>query len=174
MIHWQINPLGGLLPLEQSVQEILAWLGREETAADGLDPWGELRQSFPEVARKFIETPLTFNLLARRYATWLPVLAEIDPEFAMRALDFQRLKTSLVGDCPTGQVSGNFLASALESASMALTMTVMANNHFMRVYDMLEKPEIYGDWIGFMPSFLSAVLYHKVLVLRRLASVSDG
>jgi len=37
-IHWQINPLEGMLPLEGSVRDILAWLGREEAVADGLDP----------------------------------------------------------------------------------------------------------------------------------------
>ena len=54
-----------------------------------------MRRSFPEVSRKFLETPVGFNLLARCYTTWLPVLeASIDPVFVVRAMDYDRLRNS--------------------------------------------------------------------------------
>ena len=50
-------------------------------------------------------------------------------------------------------------------------MAVMAghNDDFMRLEVVLKRPEVFGNWCGFMPGFLSAVLYHKVAALRELA-----
>jgi hypothetical protein len=165
-IHWRIDVLGYWLPQERIVREILAWF-RGETA-DAPDPWAELRQSFPEVCRKLLETLVGFNRLARWYTQWLPALAVIDPAFAVRAMDYRRLKNIPDGDGAVTPACGDFLASVL-SCGLAFTMTVMANNDFMRLGVVLERPEVFGNWCGFMPGFLSAVLYHKVVVLRELA-----
>jgi hypothetical protein len=39
----------------------------------------------------------------------------------------------------------------------------------MRGYGLLRKPEALGNWRGFMPGFVAAVLYHKVRVLWQFA-----
>jgi hypothetical protein len=51
-------------------------------------------------------------------------------------------------------------------------MAVLANNHFPVIGRVLRRPEIYGDWDMFMPSFVSAVLAHKVMSLRDLAEAA--
>jgi hypothetical protein len=171
-LHWKIDVLGGCLPQERIVREILAWHRGE--AAEAPDPWGELRRSFPEVSRKLLETPAGFNRpgfnrLARWYTQWLPVLASIDPVFAVRAMDYDRLRNSPNAAGVVAPKCDDFLASVL-SCGLAFTMAVMAgHNDFMRHGVVLKRPEVFGNWCGFMPGFLSAVLYHKVVVLRELA-----
>jgi hypothetical protein len=51
-------------------------------------------------------------------------------------------------------------------------MAVLANNHFPVIRRALRRAEIYGDWGMFMPSFVSAVLAHKVMSLRALAEAA--
>jgi hypothetical protein len=166
-IRWNIDVLGYWLPQERIVREILTW--RRGEGADAPDPWQELRRSFPEVSRKLLERPAGFNRLARWYTQWLPVLASIDPVFAVRAMDYDRLKNSPNADGVVTPMCDAFLASVL-SCGLALTMTVLAGkNDFMRLGLVLERPEVFGNWCGFVPGFLSAVLYHKVVVLRELA-----
>ena len=92
-IRWNINVLGYWLPQERIAREILAWhRGEAADAADAANPWEEVRRSFQEISRKLLETPVGFNCLARWYTTWLPALAAIDPVFAVRAMDYERLK----------------------------------------------------------------------------------
>jgi hypothetical protein len=166
-LRWRIDVLGCWLPQERIVREILAWHRGE--AAEAPDPWQELRRSFPEVSRKLLETPAGFNRLARWYTQWLPVLASIDPVFAVRAMDYDCLKNSPNADGVVAPLCDDFLAS-LVSCALAYMVTVMAgHNDFVRLGVVLKRPEVFGNWCGFMPGFLSAVLYHKVVVLRELA-----
>jgi hypothetical protein len=170
-IVWRIFPVESSLPRERTARQILAWLGG--TAGGEPDPWDELRRRFLVFRDKFLGTEVDFNQLALRYETWLPVVADIDPAFAIEALDFQRLKASLVGERPLTQATGDFLASVV-SCGAACTLAILANNHFLSGYDLLRKPEVFGNWRGFMPVFVAAVLYHKVRVLRQLAGEPDG
>jgi hypothetical protein len=168
-IRWHIHLSTDFLPPERDTQEILRWsLGRE---VEPEQRQAELRRHLPRIRRQYLAAPADFNWLSRTYATWLPLLGDLDPLFALAALDFRRLAAAATGGRPVSQDLGRFLCSCV-SCGLASLMAVLVNNHFPVIRLALRRPEIYGDWGMFMPAFLSAVLAHKVMRLRAQAEAA--
>ena len=132
------------------------------------DPCVELARCLPRVRQMVRECSADFNRLVGIYDFWLPVLADIDPSFAVDALDYERLKSSLVRGRPAFNTGGQFLTDAF-TTGVAFTALNLANNHFPKIGRLLEEPGIGGYWATMIPSLVSAVLYHKVVALRKLA-----
>jgi hypothetical protein len=164
-IRWQIEMHAHWQEDDTARHILSAVSGR---AVDPPDPWGELARRLPRVRRMIRDLPADFNRVAAAYSSWLPALADLDPVFAVDALDYQRLKVTLGGAGPAVGGRGEFLTSAFTGAVASVALA-LASNHFPHIGRLLENPEIGGYWAQVMPGLLSAVLYHKVVTLRDLA-----
>jgi hypothetical protein len=163
-MHWQIHLCREWLARERVAGEILAWLGQGLRDCPGA--LEELPRCLPLVRREFFRRPLPTGQVSRRLASWLPVLAEYDPCFAIAAIDFTRIRRAMADAAPVEHGDGPFLASFTSAAGAFVAMT-LSNNHFDLVGKLLRRPEVHGNWVGFIPAFITAVLYHKVVALRK-------
>jgi hypothetical protein len=168
-IRWEIHLSTDFPPPERVAQKILRWSLGRAVEPDGLQ--AELRRHLPRIRQQYLAAAGDFNWLSRTYATWLPLLGGLDPLFALSALDFRRLAEAATGGRRVSQDLGRFLCSCV-SCGLASLMAVLANNHFPVIRRALRRPEVYGDWGMFVPSFVSAVLAHKVMSLRDLAEAA--
>jgi hypothetical protein len=142
------------------------------------DTTAQLRRYLTAIETWYLEElPVTGRLRAFEYV--LPLLAEFLPALPVQALDRQRMKTRVRhhaglrseerAECLRG--IDRCLFSGCLSTSSAWVMETLANNNFGDIRDLLELPEIYGSWNAFMPKFIFAVLYRKILVLREMATI---
>lgn len=180
-IDWGLSPLPEPWSehREEVAREILEEAG---LAVGGADPPVErLRLHRHAVRRWFLALPIGRRLAPGLPAALLPVLAEADPAFARRAIDPRALEAAVRADRSltpgeaarhVGYVRGYFYRRAVSSA-LARVLAALANNRFGDIGRFLNLPEIHGNWNGFMPRFLFAVLLGKVTALRGLAR-ADG
>jgi len=128
-----------------------------------------------EIKQWFIDFPARddeccfYNTLC----TLLPVVADVDPDFAKAALDRDtyRFAINADGTLTDGErsrrmkvVNGFYLGHVLNNALLHV-LAALANNHFMRVRDFLVHPHLHGGYTHLMPHYLFAVLFSKVVVL---------
>lgn len=109
----------------------------------------------------------------------MPILAELDPAFALQALDRRRLVAEVEINpalIPTERalmlrlLRGPVYTGCL-CTGLAMVVEALANNHFQAIAPLLALPDIHSDsyWCGLIPKILLVTLYQKVLVLRDLA-----
>lgn len=172
-VRWLNMPMPCSVPEEKILAEIRAWAQPRGTPFRTGQV--ELHGLMPAIKRKFFQAPVDFNTLARRYATWLPVLAPHDSDFVAKALDIGMLVRLLGRDAPQSlqHGMGDFLASVV-SCSIANCMAALAANHFLQISRLLHKPEAWGNWRGFMPGSIAVVLFRKVTGLRQLLADIEG
>ena len=184
-IYWQVNSRWEPSDPERRAEEVLHYLAPLLPAvprAAGGSAVERLRQYSPLVNDWYLETaPLVDGQFAA-FDFLLPQLAEFDPALAVKALDRQRMKRRVRHDpqlLPNERakrlktLDGRIHSSCL-SCSLALAMETLANNHFCKIGNLLELPELYGSWNSFMAPFLFRTLYRKVEVLRRLVKTAPS
>jgi hypothetical protein len=120
--------------------------------------------------------------LANSLCYLLPFVADADPAFVKLALDVDTWRgvvladrgiteaepaerLNLVDSWWFGYVLNNALLHALGG---------LASNHFLHIRDFLDHPLLRGRYTHLMPHYLFAVLFEKVLVLRRLSQERHG
>ena len=187
-IRWQIFDLGWMIDTQRHRRELLAWFWGQDYAplynellwdlapdkekflltASDRSVEEEIRRNLWDIKRKILACEFEYFLLANWvYCFWFPLLSEFDYEFAADALDTQRLWRTAR---PSSDLTTIYLFFAGDvSAGITNMMTVMANNHFLAIRRLFRKPEVYGSWNCFMPDVITAVMYHKVMILRELA-----
>jgi hypothetical protein len=151
-------------------------------AADaGQDGWERFLGRVEDVKRWLMGLPLDCRL-ANALCYLLPFVADADPAFVKLALDVDTWRgvvladrglteaeraerLHLVGSRWFGHVLNNALLHALGG---------LANNHFLHIRDFLDHPLLRGGYTHLMPDYLFAVLFAKVLVLRRLSQERHG
>ena len=114
--------------------------------------------AIPQIETWLLSLNAMDGLLWNPLCMTLPFIADVDPDFAQKALDLNTWgKTNPWFE----HVVNNALLHVLAS---------LANNHFMRIQDYLGHPCLLGRYTRLMPHYLFSVLFHKVLILRQLAT----
>ena len=173
---WHLYPYSGqgAAEREEQVRFVLRWGGAGDERAAA--PWLELRKVLPAVQDFFLSlTPASDKKLGG-YTAVLPILAELDPAFAIQALDRGRLLAVVESDpgLPPSErwrrcrvLESRFYAGCL-CHGLALVLEALANNHFAKIAPLLRLPEVHADafWAGLMPRILLATLYQKAVLLQ--------
>jgi hypothetical protein len=155
----------------------LGGVGDERAAA----PWLELRRVLPAVREFFLTLPPDSAKKLSGFVAVLPVLAELDPAFAIQALDRGRLVAAVESNPALAASERARQRAVLDSRfyaclchGLALVVEALASNHFPKVAGLLSMPEIHADafWSGLMPKILFATLYRKTEGLRQLTQKS--
>ncbi len=114
---------------------------------------------------------------------YLPILADFDPDFAVRFLDvayIQRILVTAYGISSEDRAERmkltgkRFFWHACLNTGMGFVMQTLTNNHFFYIRQLLKSPYLHGCWKGFMPAHIFAVLYHKKAILGELAMAKQG
>ncbi len=178
-LRWHVYPHSGetIADREEHVRYVLRWAGAGDERADA--PWMELRRVLSAVQEFFLALPPTLDKRMGGYVSVLPILAELDPPFAAKALDRSLLVASVEYD-PTltpeererhlSILNSRFYAGCLCNG-LSLIVEALANNQFAQIGELLALPEIHADpyWNGLMPKILLATLYRKAVVVCDLA-----
>jgi hypothetical protein len=145
--------------------------------ADGV---GELRRVLPEARHWILSQPVDESFLWNLLCVGLVPIADIDPEFAKRALDPETWRAIVLGDCGIDgetralrlRVIDGYFHCVLNNALLHV-MGSLACNHFEVVTGLLDHPARLGGYTSMMPHYLFAVLLEQVKVLHAIATRDD-
>jgi hypothetical protein len=129
-----------------------------------------------EVRRWLMGLPVDSPELANALCMVLPFVADADPAFAKLALDPETWRNVVLNDQDIaeeerakrlGVVEGPWFGHVLNNALLHV-LGALANNHFRMIEDFLDHPFLIGGYSHLTPSYLLAVLFEKVAILRQL------
>ena len=130
-----------------------------------------------EVRRWLMSLPVDSIELANMLCMALPLIADADPAFAKLALDPDTWRGLVLNDREISEeqqakrlkcVDGPWFAHTLNNALLH-TFGSLANNNFTMIEDFLDHPFLIGGYSHLTPSYLLAVLFEKVGILRQLS-----
>ena len=122
--------------------------------------------------------PVDSPELANALCMVLPFIADADPTFAKLALDPETWHSLVLADRDISEeertkrlqlVEGLWFGHVLNNALLHV-LGALANNHFMVIEDFLDHPFLVGGYTHLMPSYVFAVLFEKVAILRRVSA----
>jgi hypothetical protein len=147
--------------------------GDADTAQNG---WEWLLGRVEDVKRWLMALPPDCQL-ANSLCCLLPFVADADPAFVKLALEVDTWRGVVLADQGITEaeraerlnlVDSLWFARVLNNALLH-ALGGLANNHFPHIRDFLDHPLLRGGYTHLMPHYLFAVLFEKVLVLRRLS-----
>jgi hypothetical protein len=131
----------------------------------------------PEIRRWFMGFPVDSPELANALCMVLPSIADADPAFAKLALDPETWRNVVLADRDISEeerarrlkwIEGQVFSHWLNN-SLLHVLGAIANNNFMMIEDFLDHPFLVGGYSHLTPSYLLAVLFEKVVILRQLS-----
>jgi hypothetical protein len=130
-----------------------------------------------EVQRWLMNLPVDSCELANALCMVLPSIADADPAFAKLALDPEEWRGIVLADRRISEEERTKLLQLIEGLwfghvlnnSLLHVLGALANNHFMMIEDFLDHPFLIGGYTHLIPTYLFAVLFEKVAMLRRLS-----
>jgi hypothetical protein len=130
-----------------------------------------------EVRQWLMGLPMDSPELANALCMALPFIADADPAFAKLALDPDTWRGLVLNDREISEerrakrlkcVEGPWFGHVLNNALLHV-LGALANNHFTMIEDLLDHPFLIGGYSHLTPSYLLAVLFEKVVILRKLS-----
>ena len=121
--------------------------------------------------------PVDSPELANALCMVLPLISDADPAFAKLALDPETWRNLVLADRDITEgerekllqmVNSQWFAHTLNNALLHVLGT-LTNNHFTMIEDYLDHRCLRGGYTHLMPHYLFAVLFEKVVILRRLS-----
>jgi hypothetical protein len=134
-------------------------------------------ERFPEVRPWLMRLPVDSCELANALCMALPFIADSDPAFAKLALDPETWRGIVQADPNISEedraqrltfIGGLAFAHWLNN-SLLHVLGALANNNFLMIDDLLDHPFLVGAYSHLTPSYLFAVLFEKVAILRQLS-----
>jgi hypothetical protein len=107
----------------------------------------------------------------------LPLVADADPAFAKLALDPETWRNLILAEQDISEeeramrlqpIEGPWFGHVLNNALLH-TFGSLANNNFTMIEEFLDHPFLVGGYSHLMSSYVFAVLFEKVAVLRQLS-----
>jgi hypothetical protein len=135
-------------------------------------------ENLPEVRRWLMSLPVDSPELANALCMALPLLADTDRNFAKLALDPDTWRSLVLADRDISEeqrtkrlkmVDGLWFGHILNNALLHV-LGALANNSFMMIEEFLNHPFLVGGYSHLTPSYLLAVLFEKVAILRTLSA----
>ena len=173
-IAWRIELF---VPLDLALR-CPVFAGDADAAQNG---WERFLGRVEDVKRWLMALPPDCQL-ANSLCELLPFVADADPAFVKLALDVDTWRGVVLADrCITEAeraerldlVDSRLFAHVLNNALLH-ALGGLANNHFLHVRDFLGHALLRGGYTHLMPHYLFAVLFEKVLALRRLSQGRPG
>ena len=183
-ICWHIYPLGSIRPEPEhracdALHLLQGCFGLPLLAApDAANACDQLRSLLPQIKELYRQLDPVNADHFTAYEWLLPLLAEVDPAWAVQVLDRSRMQHEVrtdrhlspaERDLRLQQLNCPFVSSYLSSA-IAFVMGSLANNRFCEIDNLFGHPEIFGSANSLMTEIVFAVLYRKVEVLRELTT----
>jgi hypothetical protein len=135
-------------------------------------------ENLAEIQRWLMSLPVDSPELANALCMVLPLIADADPTFAKLALDPETWHSLVLADRDISEeehtkrlqlIEGLWFGHVLNNSLLHL-LGALANNHFMVIEDFLDHPFLVGGYTHLMPSYVFAVLFEKVAILRRVSA----
>jgi hypothetical protein len=144
---------------------------------EGPEALAEFLADLPAVRCWLTSLPVDSTALANSLCFVLPLVADADPAFAKLALDPETWRNLILADREITEekrekrlqwIEGQVFSHWLNN-SLLHVLGAIANNNFMTIEDFLDHPFLVGGYSHLTPSYLLAVLFEKVVILRQLS-----